>query len=97
MLNCRIHDKSVMYDWDNVRTQPVPPYIIPCVVICTLGPIPTTKCSSFSNSAYEFPPSYMCYVLFVFPQQRHGRRVKKLGKPADQRKALLRALTTEVN
>ncbi len=27
---------------------------------------------------------------------RHGRRVPQLGKPADQRKALLRALATEV-
>lgn len=27
---------------------------------------------------------------------RHGRRVSKLGKPADQRRALLRALTTEL-
>ena len=27
---------------------------------------------------------------------RHGRRVPKLGKAADQRKALLRALTTEL-
>lgn len=27
---------------------------------------------------------------------RHGRRVKKLGRPADQRRALLRSLTTEV-
>ena len=27
---------------------------------------------------------------------RHGRRVPKLGKPTDQRKALLRALTTEL-
>ncbi len=27
---------------------------------------------------------------------RHGRRVPKLGKPADQRKALLRTLTTEL-
>ena len=26
---------------------------------------------------------------------RHGKRFKKLGLPADQRKALLRALTTE--
>jgi len=26
---------------------------------------------------------------------RHGKRMPKLGKPADQRKALLRALTTE--
>ena len=26
----------------------------------------------------------------------HGKRVAKLGKPADQRKALLRALTTEI-
>jgi large subunit ribosomal protein L17 len=26
----------------------------------------------------------------------HGKRFNKLGKPADQRKALLRALTTEV-
>lgn len=28
--------------------------------------------------------------------QRHGNRVNRLGKPADQRKALLRSLTTEV-
>lgn len=27
---------------------------------------------------------------------RHGRRVPQLGKPADQRRALLRALATEV-
>uniref|UniRef100_A0A7S2CVF2 Large ribosomal subunit protein bL17c n=1 Tax=Florenciella parvula TaxID=236787 RepID=A0A7S2CVF2_9STRA len=27
---------------------------------------------------------------------RHGKRMAKLGKPADQRKALLRSLTTEV-
>lgn len=27
---------------------------------------------------------------------RHGRRVPKLGKPADQRKALLRSLATEL-
>ena len=27
---------------------------------------------------------------------RHGRRIKQLSKPADQRRALLRALTTEL-
>ena len=27
---------------------------------------------------------------------RHGRRVQQLGKPADQRRALLRSLTTEL-
>mmetsp|Transcript_10111 Transcript_10111/g.29986 ORF Transcript_10111/g.29986 Transcript_10111/m.29986 type:complete len:119 (+) Transcript_10111:260-616(+) len=27
---------------------------------------------------------------------RHGKRMKKLGRPADQRKAMLRSLTTEV-
>lgn len=27
---------------------------------------------------------------------RHGRRIHQLGKPADQRKALLRSLTTEL-
>jgi len=27
---------------------------------------------------------------------RHGRRVPELGKPADQRKAMLRALTTQL-
>lgn len=27
---------------------------------------------------------------------RHGRKVKKLGRPADQRKALLRGLVTEL-
>ena len=27
---------------------------------------------------------------------RHGKKMPKLGRPADQRKALLRSLTTEV-
>jgi len=39
-------------------------------------------------------PSYSRKV--DMQMMRHGKRVAKLGKPADQRKALLRSLTTEV-
>jgi large subunit ribosomal protein L17 len=35
-------------------------------------------------------------LLLSLSPQRHGKRFKKLNKPADQRKALLRSLTTEV-
>jgi hypothetical protein len=34
--------------------------------------------------------------VMKWTMMRHGNRVKHLGRPADQRKALLRALTTEV-
>lgn len=41
--------------------------------------------------------------MVAFPQNgskvfamRHRKRIAKLGKPADQRKALVRSLTTEV-
>ena len=30
------------------------------------------------------------------PLQRHGVKLKKLNRPADQRKAMLRSLTTEL-
>lgn len=50
-------------------------------------------------------PSEECSSSLVVPSNgsilkvvamRHGKRVPRLGRPADQRKALLRALTTEV-
>jgi hypothetical protein len=34
--------------------------------------------------------------VMKWTMMRHGNRLKHLGRPADQRKALLRALTTEV-
>jgi len=39
----------------------------------------------------QFPPRAR-----PIPPQRHRKKVDKLGKPADQRKALMRSLTTEV-
>lgn len=41
-----------------------------------------------SATPARFPP-------FCHPQ-RHRKKVAKLGKPADQRKALMRSLTTEI-
>ena len=35
-------------------------------------------------------------LLVACPSQRHGNKLKKLNRPADQRKALLRGLTTEL-
>jgi len=40
--------------------------------------------------------SVSIHCLFYIGTMRHRRRVHQLGKPADQRKALLRALTTEL-
>ena len=36
------------------------------------------------------------YSLLLTPPMRHRCRINQLGKPADQRRALLRALTTEL-
>lgn len=44
-------------------------------------------------------PATMAPMLPIMPEieaMRHGKRIPKLNKPADQRKALLRALTTEL-
>lgn len=41
-------------------------------------------------------PSTYSRTVGNMNMMRHGKRVAKLGKPADQRKALLRSLTTEV-
>jgi large subunit ribosomal protein L17 len=38
----------------------------------------------------------LCSELLGEVIMRHGRRVPRLGKPADQRRALLRSLTTEL-
>mmetsp|Transcript_16802 Transcript_16802/g.23789 ORF Transcript_16802/g.23789 Transcript_16802/m.23789 type:complete len:167 (+) Transcript_16802:112-612(+) len=48
----------------------------------------TVQCESLSRGA----PSGRANLSMM----RHRKKVAKLGKPADQRKALLRALTTEV-
>lgn len=52
----------------------------PLSLICSLSSIHPCAC----------PPPF-----FSFPQ-RHRKKVAKLGKPADQRKALMRSLTTEI-
>lgn len=41
------------------------------------------------NAALSLPRLLLC-------SQRHGNKLKKLNRPADQRKAMLRALTTEL-
>lgn len=48
---------------------------------------------SFVNQPQVAPSSNKGTELYMI---RHRKGFKKLGKPADQRKALLRALTTEV-
>ncbi len=54
----------------------------------------------FSGSAVVVRPAPVAApIMPVMPTiegMRHGKRVPKLNKPADQRKALLRALTTEL-
>jgi len=45
---------------------------------------------AFYPTPYPFPRLEPVVAI------RHGDRLKKLGKPADQRKALIRALTTEL-
>jgi large subunit ribosomal protein L17 len=62
--------------------------------------------SSFSGAAVMIAPPRQAHVVAPVPlplpelmpieAMRHGKRVAKLNKPADQRKALLRALTTEL-
>ena len=71
------------------------PYTIPlfsfCLIIIIAGPAsvahPTHSTAPSSSSSSSSTSLTMI---------RHGKRVPKLGKPADQRKALLRALTTEI-
>mmetsp|Transcript_15701 Transcript_15701/g.23113 ORF Transcript_15701/g.23113 Transcript_15701/m.23113 type:complete len:138 (-) Transcript_15701:105-518(-) len=44
----------------------------------------------------QAPPTTISRTKSNLDMMRHRKGFKKLGKPADQRKALLRALTTEV-
>ena len=64
-----------------------------------------TLTAAFSPSAFMGSPTCLVQSSAPAPARgvgstitmiRHGNRLKKLSKPADQRKALLRALTTEV-
>jgi large subunit ribosomal protein L17 len=55
-----------------------------------LAPRPVAHIVSVPTVAPVFP------ALAPIEAMRHGKRVAKLNKPADQRKALLRALTTEL-
>jgi len=59
----------------------------------------TTSLSSFAGarvSTHTIVSSPRTQSSSALSMIRHGKRVAKLGKPADQRKALLRALTTEI-
>lgn len=51
--------------------------------------------SAIINTTSAVPVTPMPVVLPI-EAMRHGKRIPKLNKPADQRKALLRALTTEL-
>jgi large subunit ribosomal protein L17 len=62
---------------------------------------PASACSAFAGSSVAVaPPPLGAAVLpplfEPIEAMRHRKRVAKLNKPADQRKALLRALTTEL-
>lgn len=66
---------------------------------CTRGPrcsphvaLPRVALSCF----IFFPNAQSPPRALPIPPQRHRKKVAKLGKPADQRKALMRSLTTEV-
>lgn len=50
---------------------------------------------SLSLTRFIFSSTSACLSRFCHPQ-RHRKKVAKLGKPADQRKALMRSLTTEI-
>eukprot|EP00274_Cyanoptyche_gloeocystis_P001918 CAMPEP_0196651334 /NCGR_PEP_ID=MMETSP1086-20130531/98_1 /TAXON_ID=77921 /ORGANISM="Cyanoptyche gloeocystis , Strain SAG4.97" /LENGTH=147 /DNA_ID=CAMNT_0041981253 /DNA_START=75 /DNA_END=514 /DNA_ORIENTATION=- len=52
--------------------------------------------SFFGTSVAQQPEVVDDAADFSIECMRHGNKLKKLNKPADQRKALLRALTTEV-
>ena len=55
--------------------------------------------SSFNGASLVTSPTSQSYISTrsdMTMMSRHRKKVDKLGKPADQRKALLRALTTEV-
>lgn len=77
------------------------PALVTLVVAAFLGSASAYTMSSFTGSA----AATLRYTSTVAPQRtaaptitmmRHRKRVAKLGKPADQRKALLRSLTTEL-
>eukprot|EP00568_Trieres_chinensis_P001804 CAMPEP_0183303942 /NCGR_PEP_ID=MMETSP0160_2-20130417/9198_1 /TAXON_ID=2839 ORGANISM="Odontella Sinensis, Strain Grunow 1884" /NCGR_SAMPLE_ID=MMETSP0160_2 /ASSEMBLY_ACC=CAM_ASM_000250 /LENGTH=165 /DNA_ID=CAMNT_0025466919 /DNA_START=72 /DNA_END=569 /DNA_ORIENTATION=- len=59
------------------------------------GTAPSLSSSTFSGSAVTESSHAARETRGDLSMMRHRKRVAKLGKPADQRKALLRALTTE--
>eukprot|EP00188_Purpureofilum_apyrenoidigerum_P006344 Plantae.Rhodophyta-Purpureofilum_apyrenoidigerum.ctg9706.p2 GENE.Plantae.Rhodophyta-Purpureofilum_apyrenoidigerum.ctg9706~~Plantae.Rhodophyta-Purpureofilum_apyrenoidigerum.ctg9706.p2 ORF type:complete len:172 (-),score=31.90 Plantae.Rhodophyta-Purpureofilum_apyrenoidigerum.ctg9706:112-627(-) len=62
----------------------------------------SAKSSAFAGSAVAARPTVSAVSVAPVPvmpeieAMRHRNRVKKLNRPADQRKALMRALTTEL-
>jgi large subunit ribosomal protein L17 len=66
-------------------------------VLCRSSFSGTALAATPVRAAQIVAPSMQPLPLFMpIEAMRHGKRVAKLNKPADQRKALLRALTTEL-
>lgn len=66
-----------------------------CGCVCCLAPSGNNLSPWYFLAVAASPPSFVQNGSKVFAM-RHARRVKKLGRPADQRKALMRGLVTEV-
>lgn len=76
-------------------------FAAPAVLPTRAGLVAPTACSAFAGARVAVAaPAVGAVVLpplFTPPEaMRHRKKVAKLNKPADQRKALLRALTTEL-
>lgn len=74
-----------------------PAFAAPCAL--PLAPsFSTPLCSAFAGARISVASAPLPAVLPGQPMEmmRHRKKVAKLNKPADQRKALLRALTTEL-
>jgi len=71
-----------------------------CVSVATRCYVGVGSLSSFTGTSITLEPTYVVRGAPAgrsdLSMMRHRNKLKKLNKPADQRKALLRALTTEV-
>lgn len=81
-----------------MRCSATNPPIVPfaCSVPLTSHALHVCTSTVLSKSLLFFRPPRARVVAPFFHPQRHRKKVAKLGKPADQRKALMRSLTTEV-
>eukprot|EP01082_Thalassiosira_pseudonana_P014207 g13067.t1 g13067 contig7:811684-812274(+) len=72
-----------------------------CTLVAGASAFGTTSLSSFTGSPMSNNPAFApsprtSSRTSSLSMMRHRKKLPKLGKPADQRKALLRALTTEI-